>query len=300
MVKIRTFVVTALFLSILTLGCRENSSTIFYGNFEVEQLNIASGGSGKIVAQLFYEGERCDSGATLFIIDTSLLSLTKERLFASIEALRASIPDAVSRLNSIEQRKIGFERELERVKKLIDGGSVSKKMAEPIEDKIAIVRGEMAAIKRELENSENSILAQIESLKAELAIIEKRIDNCYIISPANGIVLSIYAKRHEYVAEGMPLAAIAPVGKVNFNAWVSGNYLYAFSVGDSLTLYADRPRGGRAPYRGRVINIAEKGEFLPSMVQSRESRSLQHYRVKIELDSDGSIKGGMPGEVVLE
>lgn len=299
--KIKLPIITIITLLLFFLvGCNGDSTPIFYGNFETEQLNIAAGGSGRIVKQFFFEGERCDSGETLFIIDTSLLVLGESKAMASIDALKSSIPDASSRLNIVEEKRAALEREAERVERLVRAGSVSEKMLEPIKDKLLLVDKEWEATSKELTNNERSLLAQIEATKAELAIIRERISNCYIIVPKKSTIVSLNVKEHEYIMEGMPIATLLIENKIYFNGWVGSDYLYSTTVGDSVTLYADRPNGAKAEYRGKIINVSERAQFIPSMVQTREKRAQQHYRVKVELNYDSALKEGMPAEMVLK
>ena len=52
-------------------------------------------------------------------------------------------------------------------------------------------------------------------------------------------------------------------------------------------------------YKGRVLNISERPQFIPSMVQTRGNRTDQHYKVKVEVSNNGTLKSGMPGELVF-
>jgi HlyD family secretion protein len=50
---------------------------------------------------------------------------------------------------------------------------------------------------------------------------------------------------------------------------------------------------------GTISWISSRAEFTPKTIQTKEERVNQVYAVKITVDNDGSIKIGMPGEVVF-
>ena len=81
-------------------------------------------------------------------------------------------------------------------------------------------------------------------------------------------------------------------------AWVPGSDLFSITPGDSVLVFCDRPKGNMEHYGGVVVHVSERPQFLPSMVQTRESRVGQHYKVTVSLENDGSVKPGMPGELV--
>jgi HlyD family secretion protein len=45
--------------------------------------------------------------------------------------------------------------------------------------------------------------------------------------------------------------------------------------------------------------ISSEAEFTPKIIQTREERVNRVYAAKINVKNDGSLKIGMPGEIVL-
>ena len=45
--------------------------------------------------------------------------------------------------------------------------------------------------------------------------------------------------------------------------------------------------------------MSDKAEFTPKIIQTREERVDLVYAVIIEVENDGAIKSGMPGEVIF-
>jgi HlyD family secretion protein len=50
---------------------------------------------------------------------------------------------------------------------------------------------------------------------------------------------------------------------------------------------------------GKISWISSESEFTPKIIQTKEERVKLMYAVKIIVPNDGSLKIGMPGEVVF-
>jgi HlyD family secretion protein len=50
---------------------------------------------------------------------------------------------------------------------------------------------------------------------------------------------------------------------------------------------------------GKISWISSESEFTPKIIQTKEERVKLMYAVKIVVPNDGSLKIGMPGEVVF-
>ena len=50
---------------------------------------------------------------------------------------------------------------------------------------------------------------------------------------------------------------------------------------------------------GVVSWISPRAEFTPKIIQTREERVNMVYAIKVVVSNDGSLKIGMPGEVVF-
>lgn len=145
---------------------------------------------------------------------------------------------------------------------------------------------------------EMGMFSQMVPLNYELRILEERIKMSYIKAPRRAKILKINYRINEYLFEGNPLMIIADIDRIYFTAWLPGESLYSLSAGDTVTVLSDRENGELTKYLGKVLSVSERPQFVPSMVQTRSNRTEQHYRVKIELKNDGTLKGGMPGELI--
>jgi len=52
-------------------------------------------------------------------------------------------------------------------------------------------------------------------------------------------------------------------------------------------------------YEGTISWVADNAEFTPKIIQTKKERVNLVYAVKVLVKNDGSLKIGMPGEVVF-
>jgi len=81
-------------------------------------------------------------------------------------------------------------------------------------------------------------------------------------------------------------------------AYVSGNQLSEVVTGNSVKVMFD-VAGEMEERTGVVSWISPSAEFTPKIIQTREERVNLVYAIKVVVPNDGSLKIGMPGEVVF-
>jgi HlyD family secretion protein len=68
-----------------------------------------------------------------------------------------------------------------------------------------------------------------------------------------------------------------------------------------VAVRVDRGPDSLATLPGRVTWIASQAEFTPTPIQTREERADLVYAVKVTVaNTDGALRIGMPGELVLD
>jgi HlyD family secretion protein len=118
-------------------------------------------------------------------------------------------------------------------------------------------------------------------------------------APFDATVIETYASAHELTAAGKPLVKLADLRTMRLKVWVSGAQLHAVKIGDSCTARIDDGEKGFRTFTGTITRVADKAEFTPKIIQTKEERVTLVYAVTIEVANDGSIKPGMPGEAIF-
>ncbi|NMD01858.1 MAG: HlyD family efflux transporter periplasmic adaptor subunit, partial [Bacteroidales bacterium] len=119
-------------------------------------------------------------------------------------------------------------------------------------------------------------------------------------SPLKGTVLEKYSEAGEITAAGKPLVKIADLSVRRLKAYVSGAQLASIKMGQECSVRIDDGRKEYQTFTGKISYIADKAEFTPKIIQTKEERVTLVYAVLIDVINDGSIKSGMPGEAIFD
>jgi len=302
-------------LSILVYACQKNGPKAdAYGNFEADELIVSAEANGRILELRLEEGQTLQAGQVVGRIDSTQLILKKEQLQAGIRAIAAKSPAIGAQLAVFEkqldanrQQLTALQREKQRVEKLLKSDAATPKQLDELNDQITLVQRQMDVVLQQrsasdasLNTQKGGLLAEILPLQKQIAQIDDQIAHCSIVNPAPGTVLTRYAEAGEVTAFGRPLYKMADLQKMILRAYVAGDQLGNIRLGQELKVAIDAPDGAMREFPGKVLWISSKAEFTPKIIQTKDERVNLVYAVKIEVENDGSLKIGMPGEVFLK
>jgi len=128
--------------------------------------------------------------------------------------------------------------------------------------------------------------------------VEDQIARSMIRNPKDGVMLTKYKEQGEIAAPGQSLYKMANMDELILRAYVSGNQLSEVVTGNSVKVMFD-VAGEMEERTGVVSWISPSAEFTPKIIQTREERVNLVYAIKVVVPNDGSLKIGMPGEVVF-
>ena len=180
---------------------------------------------------------------------------------------------------------------------MLNAKATTAKQVDDIDYQIKVLQNQLVATQEQINSSNSSLSRQSESIQAQRAQMEDQIRNAMISSPITGTVLTKYAEQGEFAVPGKALFRVADVSQMKLRAYITADQLTHLQIGQQVTVYADSGETDRKSYTGRVIWIADKAEFTPKTIQTRNERANLVYAVKIAVENDGFIKRGMYGEV---
>ena len=185
-------------------------------------------------------------------------------------------------------------KNLNRIKNLVQGNAATTQQLDDVEGSINTLNAQMEAVKVQ----RRSVYAEIETMETRIAQIEDQIERATVINPVNGVVITSYAEPNELVGQGSPLYQIANLDELELRVFVSGAQLANVKLGNAVEVLIDKDADTNQSLTGTVSWISSEAEFTPRMIQTKEERVTQVYAVKIRvLNTDGTLKIGMPGEV---
>ena len=270
------------------------------GIFETTEVIVSAKGTGELQSFQVEEGQAVRQGEVLGWIDTLQLSLKDRQLAASLLATESKRLDEKRQVAHLRQQIENLQREKERFTTLLNAKATTAKQVDDIDYQIKVLQNQLVATQEQINSSNSSLSRQSESIQAQRAQMEDQIRNAMISSPITGTVLTKYAEQGEFAVPGKALFKVADVSRMKLRAYITADQLTQLQIGQAVAVYADRGTTDRKRYAGRVVWIADKAEFTPKTIQTRNERANLVYAVKIAVENDGFIKRGMYGEVRFE
>ena len=250
------------------------------GTIEVTQVDISSKIMGKINRMPVEEGGKVIKGGLV-------AELAHDELNAQLKQASASLNGASEVMVQIKTQYKNAEDNYKRAGELLKAGSTSKHQFDQLETQFKV-----------LESQLKSSTEQKNQAEAQVAYISAMIDNCYLKSPIDGVVLSKNAEEGEMLSPGMSVVSIGDTAKPYLKIYISETELGKVKLGQKAEVTNDSFPGKR--YEGKVINIASQSEFTPKNIQTKDERTRLVFAVKILLDNvKDELKPGMPADAVI-
>lgn len=140
--------------------------------------------------------------------------------------------------------------------------------------------------------------ARVEAARGAVAVAEALLAQTRIAAPSDGRVTLRNAEPGEVVTPGFPIVRIADLARVRVRVYLPGPQIGRVRTGQRAAVSVDAFPG--RIFAGVVTQIAEKPEYTPKNVQTREERAKLVYGVKIEVENPGGeLKPGMPADAVI-
>ncbi len=270
-----------------------------YGQFEADEILISAEASGKLLSFKADEGVDLNANESAGLIDTTQLYLKKGQLKSSIAAIEGRMPNVAAQIKVYDEQLLAAERELKRAKTLLAEEAATQKQVDDLSSQVTVLKSQRSASLSNLSDQNQSLLGEASSLGFQQKQVEDQLAKCRIVNPVKGTVLSTYVEPGELVGVGKPLYRLANLEELTLRAYVSGDQLVNLKIGQEVKVRVDRPNGEYSNFSGKLSWISPEAEFTPKVIQTKEDRVNLVYALKIKVANDGSLKIGMPGEVLF-
>lgn len=164
------------------------------------------------------------------------------------------------------------------------------------------INGQVNVLEKQISATDTQfqlIGSEMEVIKRQLDLISEQLTKCSIISPIHGTVLETYLETGELATPGKPVLKMADLSNLELKVYVSGTQLSGVKLGNEVKVLIDSATKEMQSKTGIITWISSESEFTPKIIQTKEERVKLMYAVKIIVPNDGSLKIGMPGEVVF-
>lgn len=140
--------------------------------------------------------------------------------------------------------------------------------------------------------------AQIALAQANLNLAEYNLKRATVVSPINGTVIDRPFNAGEMATAGTGVFTVADLTKVTMTVYVPENRIGKIKLNDNVDLKTNSFEND--VFKGTITKIAEKAEFTPASIQTKEQRINLVFAVTISLDNvDGKLKPGMPADATI-
>ena len=140
--------------------------------------------------------------------------------------------------------------------------------------------------------------AEIDQVRAELAVVEVQLSDMAAVSPIDGVVLVKAAEVGEVLAAGTSVVTVGDLDHPWLRAYINEQDLGRVKLGEKVKVTTDSFPG--KVYQGRVSFISSEAEFTPKQIQTKEERVKLVYRIKIDVENPNhELKSNMPADAEI-
>lgn len=317
----------------LAAGCADEAPTNELrasGYVEADEITIAPEVGGRLVEVAVKEGDHVEPGAVIARLDTRDTELQIARIRAErdvaaaqlrvVEAApraedvryaQAQVDAAQAEVSALEVDARSAELDLQRFESLLAANAGSQKQRDDAKARVDAIRERQQGARERVRVAREAVArveaparpedvgaarTRIGAVNAQLAVLEKNVEDAMVKAPSAGIVTQDLVDAGEIVAPRSPLVVLTDLDHAWANAFVPEPAVPRIKLGQAATVHTDA--GQMLP--GTVTFVSPRAEFTPRNVQTAEERSRLVYRIKVSVDnSAGILKQGMPVDVTM-
>lgn len=289
------------------------------GTVEATDAQLGFQAAGRIDTILVLEGTLVKAGQELARLDQSELRARRRQAAAQLAGARAALTELErgsrseevqqgrDQLAAADQRLADARRDLDRTKRLFDGGAVSREVLDKAQLAFDVAQSQHDQAAQALQLLEtgprperiDAQRAVVAAAQATLQQIDVMLTNAVIRAPFDGVVTVKDREIGETVSAGAPVLTITNLNDRWVRIYIPETRIGALHLGEGATITADTYKG--KTYRGEVSFIASEAEFTPKNVQTKDERVKLVYAVKVRITGDATydLKPGLPADVRL-
>lgn len=288
-----------------------NGKTDASGTFEANEVIVSAESSGKLTSFVIEEGQTIAKDSVVGTVDGTNISLQKEQVESSIQALGEKTVDVSPQVKLLEDQLAVQQSQLTnllheqaRIQNLLKQDAATGKQLDDINAQIDVAKRSMNVTRQQIQVQQNNVATQNRSILSEgkplqkrVAQLEDQLKKTSIVNPIAGTVLTKYAEQGEITSTGKALYKIADLSTITLRAYITGTQLSQVKLGQSVKVLVDDGAKKYKEYAGTISWVSDKAEFTPKTIQTKDERANLVYATKIKVKNDGYLKIGMYGEV---
>ena len=134
--------------------------------------------------------------------------------------------------------------------------------------------------------------------QAALDLVDIQMGKLSVCAAVSGVIMTRNVEPGEIAQPGLTAMSIGQLDKLTVTVYIPEDKYGQINLGDSAQLSADSFPG--ETFDATVTRIADRAEYTPRNVQTKEDRQTTVYAIKLSVnDPEGKLKPGMPTDVVF-
>ena len=266
-----------------------------YGNFEAVETIISSETAGKLLSMQVKQGDVIESGQLITQIDTTELYLKKLQTKSQLLASETKRQNVSAQINVQKEQLKNAQITQQRLSKMFADKAATQQQMDDINGQLSVLGKQISATDTQFQ----LIASEMDVIKRQLDLLDEQLTKCRIASPIKGTVLETYLENGELATPGKAILKMADLTNLELKVYVSGAQLSSIKLGNEAKILIDTGVKEMKTLSGKISWISSESEFTPKIIQTKEERVKLMYAVKLVVVNDGTLKIGMPGEVVF-
>jgi HlyD family secretion protein len=300
-------------------GNQSASELRIYGNIDIRKADLAFNEQERIAQVLVEEGDRVTAGQVLAILQNNRLEAQIEEAKAQIAAQQEVVKrlEAGTRPQEIEQARAEVAAakatarnsmlNFERIGKTSGAGATSRQALDnaraqfDVDDAQLKVKEKALNLALEGPRKEDIAAAKntLEALKASLSLLQIRLADMTLTSPAPGIIQNRILEPGEMASPTRPVVTLALTDPKWVRAYVPEPDLGRINLGMKAKILSDSFPD--QSFEGWIGFISPVAEFTPKTVETEDLRTKLVYEARAFVhDSKDLLRLGMPVTVIVD
>jgi HlyD family secretion protein len=292
---------------------------VLEGDIDVRQVNLAFKVDGRIETQAVDEGDLVKPGQVLAALDPRyfedelrLIRARRDNQKAVLERLEhGSRPEEIAQAKDlVAERQADLQnkrRALARREVLVKNESVTREEYDDARTSMLEAEARLRGAEQALRLAElgprredvDAARAQLRAEEASLIQAQRKLEDCKLIAPGAGVILTRARERGAIVMPGETVFTLTLTSPIWARTYVNETDLARVRPRMRALLRTDSTPV--EVYEGHVGFISPTAEFTPKTVETRELRTDLVYRLRIVVDNaDGGLRQGMPVTIILD
>jgi len=289
---------------VLLAGCGNNTADVIEasGTIEGTQVNLGTEVAGRVREVRVEEGMRVKRGDSLLSIDDTEYRIQLRQAIANEESFEYAYRLAVdgARKEDIVQARAAYtaaESDYRRMQELLVSRTVTQKQYDDAYTRFVAAEQTYQKLRSGSRPEEIAgARGRRDQAAAQADLLRKRIRDCHVLAPSDGIVTLRSIEPGELVGFGTNVFQLTDLDTVKLTIYLKETDVARISLGQSAQVTIDAYAKGKT-FEGKVTYISPTAEFTPKNVQTKEERTKLVFAVKIRVPNpDGILKPGLPAD----